>query len=424
MSDIFKKIALGFAQAFGFGLFFIVCGFMGVYFLTDIDMRAMVHTIGAKTNLYVPYEVKPFTEAKSVKKQFLRHQSKIPDNYLRIHAQDTAGLYEALNTLNQLGGNGVIIMADGVYNLNTTLMIMQDNIMIVSLSANPYKVTFKGLGNQPTGPVHNIIKVEASNFTLDGITLTDSPNHLIQIAGELDADNIVLRNNIFQDSYEQLIKISYNLRGSARMSADNGIIENNIFQYTRGVANNYYTGGIDGLGAKNWYVEGNVFRDIASPSKNIAQYAVHFWVNSENNVVTNNIFIDNDRSIGFGLLISANNVEGYEFESQGGKISDNYIFHTDNNDPFADAGIVLEASENAVVNNNVIYQAHSYPNAIEYRFAKTKNLMITDNVTNQAIQSRNDAQATVRNNTNLLSQEEMLLKLSHAMESHRIMQVY
>lgn len=208
------------------------------------------------------------------------------------------------------------------------------------------------------------------------------------------------------------------------MSADNGIIENNIFQYTRGVANNYYTGGIDGLGAKNWYVEGNVFRDIASPSKNIAQYAVHFWVNSENNVVTNNIFIDNDRSIGFGLLISANNVEGYEFESQGGKISDNYIFHTDNNDPFADAGIVLEASENAVVNNNVIYQAHSYPNAIEYRFAKTKNLMITDNVTNQAIRSRNDAQATVRNNTNLLSQEEMLLKLSHAMESHRIMQVY
>jgi hypothetical protein len=424
MSNMLKKIGLGFAQAFGFGLFFIIFALAAIYFFTDIDLKLMAQKIGTKTKLYQPTIVKPFDEAQSIQKLFVRRQTAIPTEFLRIHVNTTDALYLAVRQLNQHGGKGAIILADGTYKIDSTIEINQPDIMVVSLSADPYKTILKGRGNRQTGPVNSIFKVKSSNFVLDGVTLTDAPNHLIQVAGELDADNIILRNNIFQDSYEQMIKVSYNLYDNPDVSGDNGIVENNIFQYTLGIANNYYTGGIDGIGAKNWYVDGNIFRDIASPGKNISQYAVHFWVNASNNAVTNNIFIDNDRAIGFGLQLSSNKIDGYKYEVKDGKIQNNYIFHTNNGDPYADVGIALDSTVDVLVENNYVYQSHSYPNAIEYRFAETEGLKIFTNHVNKKIKSRDNAQAEVRGNKVHLTQEEMLLKLSEAMGKHHIQQVY
>jgi len=52
----------------------------------------------------------------------------------------------------------------------------------------------------------------------------------IQIAGEHNADYPVIRNCILQDSYQQLIKISYDKKERAEISADFGLIENSTFQ--------------------------------------------------------------------------------------------------------------------------------------------------------------------------------------------------
>jgi len=71
----------------------------------------------------------------------------------------------------------------------------------------------------------------------------------------------------------------------------------------------------------------------------------------------------------------------YNRENQhyGGLIADNVIIHTKADNPFADTGIILESSPNTVVKNNVLYMTTSYPNAIEYRFEHTKNVVIEGN---------------------------------------------
>jgi hypothetical protein len=49
-------------------------------------------------------------------------------------------------------------------------------------------VVISGCGMRKTKRVHNLIRVSAKHFTLDGITLQQAGNHLIQIAGEQNAD--------------------------------------------------------------------------------------------------------------------------------------------------------------------------------------------------------------------------------------------
>jgi hypothetical protein len=226
---------------------------------------------------------------------------------------------------------------------------------------------------------------------MDGITLSDASFHLVQVAGEADVDFVHFRNMIFQDSYQQLIKISNISADKLIHTSDYGIVENSIFQYTRGVALNYYTGGIDGIGTRSWLVKDNVFRDIASPSRNIAQYAVHFWIDAADNVISNNIFINNDRSIGLGL-------GGNKVSHRGGEISQNLIIHTDTNDPFADTGIAVESSPDTQIFNNYVYANHGYPRAIEYRFRTTTNVGIYGNSTNKKIASRDSGTALLTDN--------------------------
>ena len=77
----------------------------------------------------------------------------------------------------------------------------------------------------------------------------------------------------------------------------------------------------------------NRFLDIASPSKYIAEHAIHIWNNSRDNSVESNLIIDSDRGIGFGMLL---NPESKGISNYAGTIKNNFIFHSQNKDPFAE----------------------------------------------------------------------------------------
>ena len=62
-----------------------------------------------------------------------------------------------------------------------------------------------------------------------------------------------------------------------------------------------------------------------------------------------------------------------------------------------DVGIGLESSPDTRVLNNTVY-AENYGNAIEYRWAATRDVVIQGNLTLGAIQLRNDASGTVGDN--------------------------
>ncbi|MEP1382438.1 MAG: right-handed parallel beta-helix repeat-containing protein [Paraglaciecola sp.] len=303
-----------------------------------------------------------------------------------IQVQNVEQLFSALRHGNKYG-NTHIKLQDGTYIIDQSLIILGNGITLSSGSGNRRKVIISGLGMKKTKQVNNLIRVSGKHFTLDGITLQFAGNHLIQIAGEQDADFPTLRNCVLKDSYEQLFKVSYNRK--TKVASDNGLIENCEFSYTAGIGPQYYIGGIDVHGGHNWIVRKNQFKGIASPGSKVAEHAIHFWNNTKNTLIEDNVIINCDRGIGFGME---------NRPTMGGIIRNNTIYHNAPHHPNADVGIVLEESPNTQVLNNKIYLGHSYPNSIEYRFSSTINVLIQGNLTNRPIRKRDGAHAKLIGN--------------------------
>jgi len=286
-------------------------------------------------------------------------------------------LINAVNESNENLGNVTIVLAKGTYEIRSLLHIYQDNITIISESDNYEDVTIKGSGMY--GNVSHIFLVSASDFTVEGISLGEVKNHVIQVQGEKGASNVTVKNCRLFNSYEQLLKVSG--KGEIGLSSTNGLVENCLFEYTKGVGPQYYIGGIDAHYSKGWIVRGNTFKNIISPETALAEHAIHFWSESEDTLVENNIIVECDRGIGFGLGSSTH---------KGGIIRGNSVYTT------RDVGIGLENALNVQVYNNYLYTL-DYANSIEYRFAGTV-ANIHDNITTGTITKRDGGEGTLANN--------------------------
>lgn len=298
-------------------------------------------------------------------------------------------LHNAINAANSAGGNRTIMLRDGTYSINDTLYINAPGISIVGASGNRQAVVIQGDAMSGSARIANVIRVAASNFKLQDVTVQKSGWHLIQIVGEENADSPIIRNCILRDAYEQMVKVSFNA-ATPSVTSDNGLVENCIFEYTAGIGPQYYIGGIDAHGAKNWVVRNNTFRSIISPSGSVAEFAVHFWNGSANNTVEKNLIVNCDRGIGFGM-------EG-KTPNNGGVIRNNMIYHAANAGQFADTGIALVESPNSQVYNNTIIMDNSFPWGIEYRFTSTSGVLIANNLSNKPVMSRDGASGTVAKN--------------------------
>jgi hypothetical protein len=293
-------------------------------------------------------------------------------------------LETAMNNANN-GGDKEIVLKNGTYFLNDVLAVWEDGITVRSQSGNRDDVKIYGEGM--TGGITHIFNGPGSDFTVKDMTIGRVANHAIQIWGNENASNILISNLHIVDTYEQMVKISYE-EGSSNRS-ENGIMENCLLEYTAGIGPQYYIGGIDGHQTKDWIVRNNVFKNISSPSEDIAEHAIHFWSDSEGTLVENNWIINCDRGIGFGL-----GDRGHV----GGIIRNNMIYHSSTDHGFADVAIGLENASNAKVYNNTVYLANDYPNAIEYRFSGTSGGIIKNNLCNKAIKTRDGGSASTEAN--------------------------
>lgn len=296
-----------------------------------------------------------------------------------------AELKSAVTAANNGSPDTTILLADGVYTLDGGLWISAANVTISGASGDRTLVTLQGDQMGPGSSVATLITVAADGFTLSDITLQKSGNHLIQIKGELNADAATIRNCILRDSYEQMIKASVDL-SNVTIASDNGLVENCLFEFTAGIGPQFYVGGIDAHGARNWVVRGNEFRNIISPGGSIAEYAIHFWNGSADNLVEGNVIVNCDRGIGFGLD---------RFGNARGIIRNNFIYHSNNLGLFADVGIAVHNSPDTQIYNNTIFQEHDYPSAIEYRFAGSTNVLIANNLSNRSIAQLDGASGSV-----------------------------
>ncbi len=305
-----------------------------------------------------------------------------------ILAANTADLQNAVSQANNSGGNITIYLQNGTYTLNDTLNITAPGIKISSQSGDRTKVIIQGDKMASSASVQAIFNVFSSNFEVHDITLQRCGTHLIQIHGENNADNPKIVNCILRDAYEQLLKVTVDPNNTS-VASDNGLVEGCLFEYTAGIGPQYYIGGIDAHSSKNWIVRGNSFKNIISPSVAVAEYAVHFWNHSADNTVENNTIINCDRGIGFGMENRGNT---------GGTIRNNMIYHDASSGQYADVAIALTESPDTQVYNNTIYMENDFPWAIEYRFSSTRNVSITNNLSNKLIKNRDNATGTVTSN--------------------------
>lgn len=300
-----------------------------------------------------------------------------------------AELQNAVAAANSAGGNKTILLKDGTYTLGGTLYVNAPNVTLSGQSGQRDRVIIQGDAMSASAKVGNIIRVAGDYFTLSNLTLRNSGWHLLQIAGEEDADNPVIRNVVFRDAYQQLLKVSQD-PSNPNVTSDNGLVENSLFEYSAGIGPQYYIGGIDAHGSKGWTVRGNTFRSIISPSNTVAEFAIHFWdLPAANNLIEKNTIINCDRGIGFGM-----DGRGHS----GGIIRNNMIYHAANAGQFADVAIALTESPNTQVYNNSIFMENSFPWGIEYRWTKTTGVLVANNLSNKPVMARDGATGTTAHN--------------------------
>lgn len=309
-------------------------------------------------------------------------------------------LKNALEDANATGGNVTILLRDGTYEFEGFMRAARktaSHITIRSLSGDRDKVILKGQGFG--GYTSHIFWVSGDYTTIADLTVGWVANHPIQVFGENDPDNLLIHNVRFVDGGEQLLKVSF-AEDRRDSKPENGIVECSLFEYSAGIGPQWYIGGIDVHNAVNWIIRDNVFRGIRSPTSDWAEHAIHFWNGSQGSVVERNIIINSDRGIGFGL-----GKDGHT----GGTIRNNLLYH---NESRGDVGIGLESAPGAKVYDNRIFHKHDYPNAIEYRFARTTGVEIKNNTTNKRIQKRDNGEAVLENNvTDAPLPEDLMQKL-------------
>ncbi len=292
-----------------------------------------------------------------------------------ISVRSVAELVSAVQQANA-SGNVTILLENGIYTLDEMLWISGSNVTFRSRSGNRDAVIIRGQGMD--GGVSHIFNVPGDHFTIADMTIGWVANHAVQIHS--DADNPVIHNVRFVDTGEQMLKVSY-VPGDDT-SSDNGLVEWCVFEYSAEIGPQYYIGGIDAHQAHNWMIRNNIFRHIRSPEAELAEHAIHFWSESSYTVVEQNLIINCDRGIGFGL-----GDRGH----QGGMIRNNMVYTT------RDVGIGLENSRNTAVYNNTVF-TENYMNSIEYRFSRTQGGAIINNLTNARIASRDGGTARVETN--------------------------
>ncbi len=295
------------------------------------------------------------------------------------------------NAIDDAAAGDVIRLADGDYRIidkggYAFTITDKTNLTIKSLSGNRAAVIIAGQGMTDSEVQHGFVLQNSHHITIQDLTIQNVYYHCIQ--NHPNVDYLTVRNCVLRDGAEQLLKVAYS--SSISDPSEWGLIEGCLFEYSAGVGVQSYMGGIDVHLGENWIIRNNTFKGIRSPESSCAEHAIHMWTGSRNTLVENNIIINCDRGIGFGL--------GGVFH-YGGIIRNNFIYHAYySGTDFGDVGIGLESSPDTQVYNNTIYFANSYYAAIEYRFSSTTNVYIANNLTNKLIQLRDGASGTVTNN--------------------------
>ncbi len=298
------------------------------------------------------------------------------------------------NAVAALASNSTVLIAPGTYALTQTLRIRGgiSNVALRGATGNRSDVVIRGGGMATHGVDFGISVEDATDVLVANLSLGEFFYHAIQLHGEQGCERVRLYNVRLFDAGEQFVKGSVDF--GAPDGVDGGIVEYCVIEYTAIGPAHGYTNGVDIHTGAGWVIRRNLFRNIRVPlsAPQSLGPAVLMWSGSSGTIVEENVFVDCERAIAFGLGPQA----GFAHGHSGGRIANNFIARGAG--VRGDSAISVWDSPDTQVFHNTVLQNGSYPTSIEYRFAGTTGVAVRNNLTDGTIIARDGAQAQVSGN--------------------------
>jgi hypothetical protein len=318
-----------------------------------------------------------------------------------VHVKTGAELEQAVRSMKS---GQTIVLAAGEYRITHDLVLGAKtseplrSIAFRGATGKREDVVIRGPGQENTegNPQSCFQFNNVDGALVADMCIGDFFHHPIMLHGRFGCRAVRMRNLRLFDAGQQFVKGTSG--GLGRIGAKDCIVEHCLIEYTDigPIANKGYTQGVDIHRGDRNIVRDCVFRNMHVKPGLRFQHgpAVLMWNDSRDSIVERCVFLDCDRGVQFG--VNEKPKDGPSDHS-GGIIRNNF-FYTSRRITNADAPILAWNSPGTKILHNTILTNGTCPNAIEYRFANTKDVIIANNLTDANILSRNDAEAEVYGN--------------------------
>ena len=298
----------------------------------------------------------------------------------------TAGeLYQAVKDAQP---GTTIFLADGVYEMRTSLVISTDGLALRGASGDREKVILDRGGRSRGGCV---MVAGGDDVLIADLTIHNSGTHGVHIQPHRGAQRTRIYNVKFHNIFVRHIKGSHpkyphepvgrHRDEILRKRPVGGEIRYCLFVNDRRKTNandgfrGDYVGGIDMMWLKDWTIADNVFVGIRGRN-GVGRGAIFIWVHSENVVAERNIIVNCDRGICFG------NPSGSPVHMTGGIVRNNFIVTG------ASQGIEMCRTEDTLVAHNTVYTAgQTHPAAVQFH-QHTKKARFVNNLVHGVVKLR------------------------------------
>jgi hypothetical protein len=291
-----------------------------------------------------------------------------------VNVSTEAQLQSAVGNL-QTGDT--IVLANGAYNLTRTLNVNNRNDVTIRGTSGCDGVVLvgKGMDNPNYGSVPHGIWSNSFNTTIAHLTIRDTyDNPVIFNAGARSPRVYSVK---LLNAGSQFIKANPTDIAQG-IGVDHGVVEYSWFEYPAGPpttdhgAGLGYTNGLSLHAADNWIIRGNLFKNLHMPDSYRWSWnpAVLVWNHSTNTLTENNVFINVDRAIAYGIQDNGGS------DHQGGTIRNNFVYLEPDlmsgvRKASSDAQIIVWDSPGTKVYHNTILTNGNIFRSIEFRFNTT-----------------------------------------------------
>ena len=286
-----------------------------------------------------------------------------------VNVANTAQLQQAMDSLRD---NTVLLLRPGTYQLDNTLWVNRNNVTISGDSNRCDEVVLQGRGMENAAGAISVphgVWTDKADLKIQNLTISDVYRHGIIINGGAQSPHIY--NVRLLNTGEQFIKV--NALGFAS-GVNDGKVEYSVMAYTSGPpvtdhgGGTGYTNGVDVHAGNDWIIRHNRFENFHTPdsAQNLWNPAILMWNGASGTLAENNVFINVDRAIAFGLVSRGN-------DHSGGIIRNNMIFmsaglYSASRKAQSDAAIIIWDSPNTQVLHNTVLSQGNLNKAIELRF--------------------------------------------------------